>query len=260
MKPAGQSTTEAAAPKPAAPRPRYRRSNPGVARRTLKRSQRQRLIDAMVELCAQRGYHAVSITELCSLAGVSPVTFYEQFKGKEECLLAAHLACGEQIFARMRALAEDAQDIWQAARLALAELLTGLRSDPQAGRLLFIEALGAGPEIEKARAGVLGEFERGTQELLQRTAGDAQGVDVPLTAVIGALRHIISRHLRTHAEDQLPALLEDGLCWLSCYAVPAGRESWSTSPAALLELSSDSPPPQAWAPETLPPGTHGLSA
>jgi AcrR family transcriptional regulator len=55
--------------------PRYRRVNPGVPRRRLKRTQRERLIDAMIELVAQRGYRAVSITELCSHAGVSPVTF-----------------------------------------------------------------------------------------------------------------------------------------------------------------------------------------
>jgi hypothetical protein len=77
MKPAAQSPPTDPAPKSPVAGPRYRRLNPGVARRTLKRSQRQRLIDAMIELSAQRGYHAVSITELCSCAGVSPVTFYE---------------------------------------------------------------------------------------------------------------------------------------------------------------------------------------
>jgi AcrR family transcriptional regulator len=79
-------------------------------------------------------------------------------------------------------------------------------------------------------------------------------------AVIGALRHIISRHLRTHSEDQLPARLKDGLAWLSCYAVPAGAAPWSTSPAALLQRVLEHSPPAAWAPETLPAGTHGLPA
>jgi AcrR family transcriptional regulator len=229
-----------------------------VPRRTLKRSQRQRLVDAIIELSTQGGYHAVSITELCSGAGVSPVTFYEHFRGKEDCFLAAYLACGEQVFGRMRALAADGVDVWQAARLVLGELLKGLESDPDAGRLLFIEALGAGPAIEEARARVLGEFEQGAQGLLERTPDDTKGIDVPLMAVIGALRHIISRYLRTNAADQLPALLEDGLTWLSSYAVPAGTQLWSTSPAALLEGAAQPPPAAPWAPETLPPGTHGL--
>jgi AcrR family transcriptional regulator len=259
MKPAGQGLTRAADEAPSS-RPRYRRSNPGVPRRTLKRSQRQRLIDAMIELSAHGGYHAVSITDLCSYAGVSPVTFYEQFESKEDCFLAAYLVCGERIFAQMRRLVTESGDWWEAARLALGELLKGLKSDPDAGHLLFIDALGGGPAIDEARQRVLREFERGAEDLVERTPADARGVDVPLMAVIGALRHIISRHLRTHAEDQLPSLLEDGLRWLECYAVPAGTTRWSTSRGAMLQGAAQPPPPAPWAPETLPPGTHGLPA
>jgi AcrR family transcriptional regulator len=240
--------------------PRYRRLNPGVPRRRLKRTQRERLIDAMIELAAQRGYPAVSITELCSHAGVSPVTFYEQFEGKEECFLAAYRHCGERMFARMRAVAADTRDWSALARLALDELLRGLQGDPDAGRLLFIEALGAGPLIRAERERVLLEFERAAEGVLARTPQAAPTVDVPLTAVIGALRHVISSHLRANAEDQLPSLLDDGLRWLSSYAVPGESARWSTSPAALLEQPPQSPPPAAWAPEPLPPGTSGLSA
>lgn len=247
-------------PKAAPARPRYRRANPGVPRRTLKRSQNQRLIDAMVELSTNGGYQTVSVTELCSHAGVSPVTFYQHFEGKEACFLAAYAACSEQIFGRMRSLAAERSDLWQAAPVALGELLRGLESDPQAGRLLFIEALGTGPAIREARRRVLAEFERIAQELLERAPSDAARIDVPLLAVIGALRHIIARHLRTHTEDQLPALLEDGMRWLSSYAIPAGCSPWSTSPAALLGGARQPLAPARWAPETLPPGSHGLPA
>ena len=111
---------------PPSTRARYRRSKPGVPRRTLKLSQRQRLIDAMIERSAQRGYSAVTVAELCSQAGVSPVTFYEQFTSKEDCFLAAYLACGEAIFGQMRIAAEEAVDWRGVARLALEALLAGL--------------------------------------------------------------------------------------------------------------------------------------
>jgi AcrR family transcriptional regulator len=212
----------------------------------------------MVELSTQGGYHEVSITELCSHAGVSSESFYEQFQGKEECFLAAYLACAERVFGRMRAAVADGE--WsEAAPLALGELLSGLERDPDAGRLLFIEALGGGPLIRAERERVLLEFERGAEQLLERTPR-GKSVDVPLVAVIGALRHVISRDLRTHSEDRLPARLQDGLIWLSSYAVAAGAPPWSTSPAALFEVTHEHAPSAAWAPETLPPGTHGLSA
>jgi AcrR family transcriptional regulator len=78
--------------------------------------------------------------------------------------------------------------------------------------------------------------------------------------VIGALRHVVSRHLRTHSEDQLPRRLEDGLAWLSSYAAPAGSVLWSTSPAAVLRGAVEHSPPAVWAAEILPAGTHGLPA
>jgi AcrR family transcriptional regulator len=249
-----------AVPNTAPARTRQRRASHGLPRRTLKRSQRQRLIDAMIELAALRGYQGVPITELCSYAGVSPVTFYEQFRSKEECFRAAYVSCAEQLFERMRAIAADGDDWSVLARRALGELLAGLEHDPDAGRLLFIEALGAGPVIEAERDRILTEFARGARAMTQSNSSAAGRPDVPLMAVIGAVRHIISHYLRIHAADRLPSLLEPGLAWLTSYSVPAASELWSTSPAALLELDAPLPSPAAWAPRTLPPGTHGLPA
>src|SRR6202035_3323795 len=225
MTPNGQGSG-ARAGSEAASAPRYRRAYPGVPRRTLKRSQRERLMDAMIALSAERGYQAVSVEALCSLAGVSPVTFYEHFEGKEECFLAAYRACAEHIFAPMRAAVANGE-YSEAPRVALGVLLRGLESEPEAGRVLFIEALSAGPAIREERARVLAEFERRTEALLDRAPEGASTIDVPLMAVIGALRHVISRHLRTHAEDLLPTLLTDGLAWLSSYAVPGRSARWS---------------------------------
>jgi len=138
---------------------RYRRSNPGVPRRTLKRTQRERLLDATVELSAKRGFHALSITELCARAGVSPATFYEHFQSKEDCFLAAYRACAEAIFVPMREAATHGD--WSAAAgQALDVLLNGLQEDPDAGRLLFVEALGAGERVLERRSRLLAEWLR----------------------------------------------------------------------------------------------------
>jgi AcrR family transcriptional regulator len=236
---------------------RSRRSKQGAPRTSPNASQPERLIAAMVELSADSGYHEVTVEQLCSQAGVSQGTFYEHFGSKEACFLAAYLLCGERIFGAARPLAANGNSWCDAARLGLEQLLTGLERDPEAGRVLFIEALGAGPAICEARERVRGAFERTAQELGKRTTSDAPGVDVPPTAVIGALRHIISRHLRTNSADRLPALLEDAVSWLSSYAVPAGAPPWSTSPAALLKRANNLKA-SSWKPETLPPGSHGL--
>ena len=248
--------SSAAAPREPGARSHSRRGGRDTPRRA-RRSQRQRLVDAMIEMSATRGYHAVTITELCSYAGVSPATYYEQFSAKDDCFLAAYRACAEGVFAPMRRAATDG-DWLSATRHALDALLSALEEDPDAGRVLFIEALGAGAPIRAARGYVLEEFERRLEQMLERTPPDQPTLDVPLMAVVGALRHIISRHLRTRREDRLPALLDDGLLWLSSYVVPGASRRWSTSPDALLTLA-EAPPAAVFSPETLPPGTSGLS-
>jgi hypothetical protein len=125
---------------------------------------------------------------------------------------------------------------------------------------VFVQALGGGERMAAARREVFERFERRVQQYLQRVPADATTLDIPVSVIAGTLRHIVPWHLRTHAEDQLPGLLDDGLAWLYAYVTPPGAEPWSTSPKALLDGVAPAPPPQPWSPKTLPPGTHGLSA
>jgi AcrR family transcriptional regulator len=213
----------------------------------------------MVELSAMRGFQEVSIAQLCAGAGVSAVTFYEQFADKEEVLVGAYRACAESIFGQMRAAIADGE-IAQVPHLALGALLQAVARDPDAGRILFIETLSGGERMREERTEAFGRFERRVQEYLEHAPRESSTLDVPVIAVVGALRHIVARHLRNRAEDELPACLEDGLAWLYSYTRAPEAEPWSTSPAALLEVLPTRSAPQPRAPERLPPGSHGLPA
>jgi AcrR family transcriptional regulator len=243
---------------------RATKSSNGTVAVNPKRTQRERLLDAMVELCAQAGYQGVSIEQLCARAGVSPATFYEQFDSKEACLLAAYRAIAERIFGQIGAAAGNG-DWSEAAHAALGGLLRALQSDPHAGQVLFIEGLAGGPGMREERSRVLSELELRAAEFLDSRPKNSRTLDIPVMAVIGALRHIVSRRLRTHAADQLPSLEKDVLSWLESYAIPTGATRWSTGPNALLEGAPEQEQSPAssgpsWTPERLPPGRHGLSA
>jgi AcrR family transcriptional regulator len=230
-------------------------------RGVVKLSQRQRLLQAMIELSAKSGYQEVSIAQLCAGAGVSPVTFYEEFADKEEVLLAAYRTCAEGVFGPMRAALFNGNTV-EIPRRALGGMLQAIARDPEAARIVFVEALGGGGRMLQERTQAFGRFERRVHQFMERLPKDAMTLDVPVSAVAGALRHIVSRHLRTHAEDRLSSRLEDGLVWLYSYLRPAGSEPWSTSPRALLEQASAPQPPTAGASraERLPRGRHGLPA
>jgi AcrR family transcriptional regulator len=222
----------------------------------------------MIDLAAAEGYQGASIAQVSSRAGVSSATFYEQFAGKEECMLVAYRTAGRRILDQMRPVesGEDcSEDEWAEAALAAYRRLFGaLQRDPNCGRVLLIEALAGGSQVGEERKRVVAEFERRTQDLLDSTPREARTLDVPVVALVGAIRSIVVRHLRTHTEDQLPLLADDLMTWVRSYGRPAGSKRWSTGPRALLPAESVSGPTRPGAPPRaltrLPRGRHGLPA
>lgn len=229
-----------------------------------KPTQRQRLVSAMIDLCARVGYQSVSIAEVSSRAGVSSATFYEQFDGKEDCLLAAFSAARARVYRQMEP--QRTSESWRdSARDALEGLFGGLQADPAAGRLLFVESLAGGEQMREEREHALAEQERRVEDFLASRPLGGETLDIPVVALEGARRYIVSRHLRTHGEDLLSSRVEEILTWMSCYAIPAGKERWSTGPDALLPASASATAQSGLPgagmdgrPERLPRGRHGL--
>ena len=228
----------------------------------LKRSQRERLVDAMIELSARHGYQALSIAQISSHAGVSSATFYEQFEDKEECLLAAYRASARRVLGEMELIAS--QSTWtDAAEDALETLLAALHEHADAGRVLLVETRAAGPRLREERVRTLAEFEARIEQALTSVPASGETLDLPAIAVVGGVRSIVVRRLHTHAEDQLPALAQDILSWMRAYAVPSGSQRWSAGRRALLPAASlIKAPPLGSAQELarLPRGRHDLPA
>jgi AcrR family transcriptional regulator len=195
----------------------------------------------MIELAARGGYQRVTIAQISSRARVSSATFYEQFEDKEDCLLAAYRASAERVLGQMQLT--GGPDWSAAARDALGELLGALRSNPDAGRLLLVEARAAGPHVRHERERALEEFERRIEARIQAAPSDGLTLDIPASALVGAVRSVALRHLHAHTEDELPLREDELLEWIGSYAIPGRCERWSIG-----------------AYTRLPRGRHGLPA
>lgn len=146
------------------------------------RNQRERLVAAMAEVCAESGYAGASATAVAKAAGVSTVTFYEQFADKRECLLAAH----RQLLGRLLDELDRARE-----GAVLGAMLSLLAADPPSARLLTVEVLAAGPEGAKRHDAAVAAF------------AARLGVDWVRTAGILAL---IGKQVMAGEADRLPAL------------------------------------------------------
>jgi AcrR family transcriptional regulator len=69
-----------------------------VARRPEPDGARDRILHAVTDIVAEKGYPDMAITEIAALAGVSLTTFYQQFDGKEAAFLATLDLAQQQVF------------------------------------------------------------------------------------------------------------------------------------------------------------------
>jgi AcrR family transcriptional regulator len=132
------------------------RRTPSLSRSFLVHSQRERILDAVAQLSAEKGYASIKIDDIAGRAAVSLQAFYEHFAGKEDAFLVAY----EVGHGKGRALVErvhDAAPDWpQAVRAGIVALLDFLASEPAFAQMALVDALIATPRTaERSSKGIV---------------------------------------------------------------------------------------------------------
>ncbi len=159
-----------------------------LARAEVLASQRVRMLDAMAEAVAAKGYGAATVADVIETAGVSRKTFYEHFRDKEACFLDAYDAGVEVLMAAMRARGAE-------IRPRIRAYLETLAAEPAFARTFLIEIGAAGPRALARRQRV--------HEAFAALSGEAD--DLALAAV-GATNEIVIRYVSEGRTAELPAL------------------------------------------------------
>jgi AcrR family transcriptional regulator len=173
--------------------------------------QRERILDATERLVAERGCAGTSIEAIVKGAGVSSVTFYEFFGGKEDCFLAAF---DRAVEAGAEELARAAAGDPAAGGLSWPEqVATGIRAltrlipaMPERARLCLVEAQTGGPELSLRFEAALDRVAAKLREGRSLTTAPA---DLPATheeATAGALAWLLRERLETGDTERLEAL------------------------------------------------------
>jgi AcrR family transcriptional regulator len=189
--------------------PRLPAGRHGLPREFVVQNQRERIITALVDTVAERGYNATTVAHITKAASVSRRTFYEHFADKEACFLAAYDMVADHLRDSMRAAAESFEEWPQRVRAALATMLRFLAGEPDLARLVMIEPVAAGGEIAARHRASM----QGFVEILK--AGRPQhGGERPLPeateeTVIGGIVSLIVREVSSGRGKQLEELLPD---------------------------------------------------
>ncbi len=181
----------------------------GLPREFIVQNQRERIVTALVDTVAERGYNATTVAHITKAASVSRRTFYEHFADKEACFLAAYEMVADHIRASMQAAAESFEEWPQKVRAALATMLRFLAGEPELARLCMIEPIAAGGEIAaRHRASMealveilkAGRPEHGGQRPLPEATEET---------LVGGIVSLIVREISSGRTEKLEALLPD---------------------------------------------------
>lgn len=167
----------------------------GLPPELVERNQRERLIAAMAEVCAERGYGESSVAEVAKRAGVSTASFYRQFRDKRECMLASF----EELFGRLLEALEGACPVsaepGERARAGARAAAALLAEDGPTARLLSLEIVAVGPEGVRAQHGAIERLAALLRERGAPAAPDAAW------ATVTAMTALVAKRV---AEDRLP--------------------------------------------------------
>lgn len=195
--------------------------------------QRQRIVDAMIDSCAEKTYAATTITDIVARAHISRTTFYKHFDDKRACFDATIAHCIDQLQAVAASAHEDGDAPADAVRKSTEAVIEALAQRPGLAQLLTGDAMAVDPSvIEYYRRATIPALEG----LWTRSDGSAEAHSDPRLA-FGKAQVLILNQIAIGKADQLPELLPE-LVYLA--VSPFGGHEEALHQAQLADESTTS--------------------
>jgi AcrR family transcriptional regulator len=174
---------------------------------------RDRLLQAAMNVFAVKGYHGAIVDDIVAASETSKGAFYHYFPSKQGIFLTLMDALGELVEEGTEAAIAGKQGALHKVEAALKVVLETAEAHRDLVKILLVEAVGLGPELEQRRL----EIHRRLTQLIQRHLDRAvkegaipdQDTGLAAQAWLGTLNEVITQSL-TASEgrllDRLPAL------------------------------------------------------
>jgi AcrR family transcriptional regulator len=184
------------------------RGRHGLSREQVLASQRGRMLAAMAEAVAEKGYVRTAVADVIERAGVSRETFYEHFSDKEDCFLAAYDAGVEALLEAMddavvgsRAGPEKRLD------RVLSAYFAGLAAEPAFARAFLIEVYAVGPRALERRAELQRRFVATMAEIFGlESASRGSSERFACEALVAAISSLVTTRVGAGRLDELDEL------------------------------------------------------
>ena len=192
-------------------------------------AQRARLLEAMTQAVAEKGYADATVADAVRAARVSRGTFYALFASKEECFLEAYRHGVEVLEQRIDAAVRAAPD-WRAQlRAGLRAFLDCLAEEPAFARTWLLEIHAAGRAAQAARDATLRRFAERYRASFEDSGAAVLPSDDALFVLAAGVDQLVCARLRASALDDLDDLTRELLtCAVALLAGTArGAPEWT---------------------------------
>jgi AcrR family transcriptional regulator len=185
---------------------RLPRGRHGLPRELVERSQRERLLAAVIKVTVANGYESTTVGDILGEAGVGRESFYELFDDKLDCMLSAHKLLIDDLEGRVREAYLDDYGWTERMRRALAATLDWFAADPDAARFTLVELSTVGPAF---RPIFQAEFARAVALLEEGMGDDAPEPELAQAnaLAVGTILARIYEEIVLGRAAQLPGLL-----------------------------------------------------
>ena len=169
-------------------------------------SQRGRMLQAMADALAEKGYTKTAVADVLSRAGVSRETFYQQFDSKEDCFLETLDHASRILLEHVTTAAGGGGE---GGAPALEEILgvylEALAAEPAYARVYLVEVYAVGPRAVRHRVAAQEMFATALAEQLGATTDDQRMACELLVAAVSAM---VTNRVALGAPETLPELRE----------------------------------------------------
>jgi AcrR family transcriptional regulator len=175
------------------------------------RSQRERLLEAMLRVAAAKGYEATTVADVIEVAGVSQESFDAMFGDKAGCFLEAYDAVFDVLVAHVASAFEAAAGEPWPERIAagLTALVELLAAEAGIARLSMVEVTALGDDARSRYRAALARF---TPFLEEGREYSGQGGELPADTArfaIGGATSMIFDEIRAGRGPELKRILPD---------------------------------------------------
>ena len=187
---------------------RLPRGRHGLPRELVERSQRERLLAAVVKVTVAKGYESTTVGDILGEAGVGRESFYELFDDKLDCMLAAHKLLVDDLEERVRDTYLTEEPWSERMRRALSVTLDWFAADADAARFTLVELSTVGPAF---RPIFQAEFARAVALLEDGMGDDAPKPELAQanSLAVGTILARIYEEIVLGRAAKLPNLLSD---------------------------------------------------